>query len=67
MSAGAPWKTDAGRTGVELERKSLNSRTLVKLLMLPAFPGWTTEWHDTQQLHREPARYEGARGGRVRP
>lgn len=63
MSAGTPWRTSSGRVGVEVLRKSTpDGPTLVRLMFTEGV-FVHCEWHDSTTIHREPARYEGARGG----
>ena len=62
--AGEVWRTPAGEVGVELRRAAQGNPPAVLLLMTgrPAHV-WETQMHSLSALQREPARYEGARGG----
>lgn len=61
---GDVWRTRGGQIGAEVARQVNNSKTKIKL----ALPGQLhprLRWFDAEHLKREPARYEGARGGRA--
>lgn len=63
MSAGTPWRTSSGRVGVEVARKEQpDGLTLIRLMFTEGV-FLHCEWVNRQEITREPARYEGARGG----